>query len=55
VIVLYLQVFDAIVVTVSFIVDVVLLKGLTEFEVQVALFILSFLLPWRVIRLVNSK
>ncbi|XP_052800337.1 uncharacterized protein LOC128231488 isoform X2 [Mya arenaria] len=49
-----LEVFDTIVVIVSFVVDLVLLKGLTEFAVQDALFILSFLLPWRVIRVVNS-
>ncbi|XP_052233185.1 uncharacterized protein LOC127846049 [Dreissena polymorpha] len=49
-----LEVFDTIVVIVSFVVDVALLRGLTQFKVQDALLILSFLLPWRVIRVVNS-
>ncbi|XP_052260383.1 uncharacterized protein LOC127864617 [Dreissena polymorpha] len=49
-----LEVFDTIVVIVSFVVDVVLLRGLTHYKVQDALLILSFLLPWRVIRVVNS-
>ncbi|XP_052802585.1 uncharacterized protein LOC128232854 [Mya arenaria] len=49
-----LEVFDAFIVVVSFVVDLVLLKGLTEFPVPDALYILSFLLPWRVIRVVNS-
>ncbi|KAH3740562.1 hypothetical protein DPMN_047268 [Dreissena polymorpha] len=47
------QVFDTIVVIVSFVVDVALLRDLTHFKVQDALLILSFLLPWRVIRVVN--
>jgi len=47
-------VFDATVVIISFVVDVVFLKGLQDFATEDALFILSFLLPWRVIRVVNS-
>ncbi|XP_060608296.1 uncharacterized protein LOC132760342 [Ruditapes philippinarum] len=49
-----LEVFDAIVVFISFVVDLVLLKGLMNLKVQDAVFILTFLLPWRVIRVVNS-
>ncbi|KAL4225346.1 Voltage-gated hydrogen channel 1 [Mactra antiquata] len=49
-----LEVFDCFVVIVSFIVDLILLKGLSEYNVQDAVFVLTFLLPWRVIRVVNS-
>ncbi|KAH3891994.1 hypothetical protein DPMN_016105 [Dreissena polymorpha] len=49
-----LEVFDVVVVTVSFVVDLVLIKGLMWMKVQDAVFILSLLLPWRVIRVVNS-
>ncbi|XP_053385066.1 uncharacterized protein LOC123536889 [Mercenaria mercenaria] len=49
-----LEVFDSLVVFISFVVDLVLLKGLMEYRVQDAVFILTFLLPWRVIRVVNS-
>ncbi|KAH3740284.1 hypothetical protein DPMN_046986, partial [Dreissena polymorpha] len=50
--ILFFEVFDTIVVSVSFVVDVALQRGLTHFKVQDALLILSFLLPWRVIRVV---
>ncbi|KAH3891987.1 hypothetical protein DPMN_016097 [Dreissena polymorpha] len=46
--------FDVVVVIVSFVVDLVLLKGLTNMKVQVAVLVVSLLLPWRVIRVVNS-
>ncbi|KAH3740548.1 hypothetical protein DPMN_047254 [Dreissena polymorpha] len=47
------EVFDTILVIVSFVVDVAILRVLTHFKLQDALLILSFLLPWRVIRVVN--
>lgn len=49
-----LEIFDAVIVIVSFVVDLVLAKGPWAYKVQTAVFILSFLLPWRVIRVVNS-
>lgn len=49
-----LEVFDAVVVFISFVVDLVLLKGIMEYKIQDVIFILTFLLPWRVIRVVNS-
>ncbi|XP_041367457.1 uncharacterized protein LOC121382048 [Gigantopelta aegis] len=48
-----LEVFDAIIVIVSFLVDLVFLN-LSRFKIQDFVFILAFLLPWRVIRVVNS-
>lgn len=50
-----LQVFDALIILASFIVDLVFLKGLADFAIDDSIFILAFLLPWRVIRVVNSK
>ena len=38
----------------SFIVDLVLLEGLQQFTVQEFVLILAFLVPWRIIRVVNS-
>ncbi|KAL3842989.1 hypothetical protein ACJMK2_020957 [Sinanodonta woodiana] len=49
-----LEVFDAIVVIGSFIVDLVFLKGLTSYKIHIFVYVLTFLLPWRVIRVVNS-
>ncbi|KAK6972656.1 voltage-gated hydrogen channel 1, partial [Biomphalaria glabrata] len=47
-------VFDAIVIIASFAVDLTFIKGLAEFAVDDSIFVLVFLLPWRVIRVVNS-
>nr|KAI8759895.1 Voltage-gated hydrogen channel 1 [Biomphalaria glabrata] len=49
-----IQVFDAIVIIASFAVDLTFIKGLAEFAVDDSIFVLVFLLPWRVIRVVNS-
>uniref|UniRef100_A0A2C9L5V3 Voltage-gated hydrogen channel 1 n=1 Tax=Biomphalaria glabrata TaxID=6526 RepID=A0A2C9L5V3_BIOGL len=48
------EVFDAIVIIASFAVDLTFIKGLAEFAVDDSIFVLVFLLPWRVIRVVNS-
>ena len=50
-----LQCFDGGIVLASFIVDLVLLEGLQQFTVQEFVLILAFLVPWRIIRVVNSK
>ena len=50
-----LQVFDAMIIVASFVVDLVFLKGLQAFPLDDSIFILAFLLPWRVIRVVNSE
>ncbi|KAL8597560.1 hypothetical protein ACOMHN_001491 [Nucella lapillus] len=47
-------VFDAVIILASFVVDLVFLKGLQAFPLDDSIFILAFLLPWRVIRVVNS-
>ncbi|XP_046373431.1 uncharacterized protein LOC124146915 isoform X1 [Haliotis rufescens] len=49
-----IEVFDALIILASFIVDLVFLKGLADFAIDDSIFILAFLLPWRVIRVVNS-
>ena len=50
-----LQVFDAVIIVASFVVDLVFLNGLQAFPLDDSIFILAFLLPWRVIRVVNSE
>jgi len=50
-----LQCFDSFIVVASFIVDLVFLKGLQQFTVQEFVLILAFMVPWRIIRVVNSK
>ncbi|KAK7099243.1 hypothetical protein V1264_003419 [Littorina saxatilis] len=49
-----IEVFDAVIILASFVVDLVFLKGLSAFPLDDSIFILAFLLPWRVIRVVNS-
>lgn len=49
-----LEVFDGFIVIGSFTLDLVFIKGLTIYRIQDGILILSFLLPWRVIRVVNS-
>lgn len=49
-----LEVFDGFVVVASFIVDLVFIKGLSAYKVQKFVVILAFLVPWRVVRVVNS-
>lgn len=49
------QVFDAAILIVSFIVDLIFVNGLPRYKIEEFVFILAFLLPWRVIRVVNSK
>jgi len=39
----------------SFVVDLVFLGGLQDFAVQEFVLILAFMVPWRIIRVVNSK
>ncbi|XP_069133432.1 uncharacterized protein [Argopecten irradians] len=49
-----LEMFDGFVVIASFIVDIVFLKGMSGMHVREMVVILAFLVPWRVIRVVNS-
>ncbi|KAK7487881.1 hypothetical protein BaRGS_00020928 [Batillaria attramentaria] len=49
-----IEVFDAVIILASFVVDLVFLKGLQAFPIDDSIFILAFLLPWRVIRVVNT-
>ncbi|XP_048731494.2 uncharacterized protein LOC125648425 [Ostrea edulis] len=49
-----LEVFDGFIVVASFIVDLVFIKGLSAYRVQKFVVILAFLVPWRVVRVVNS-
>ncbi|XP_021353072.1 uncharacterized protein LOC110450124 isoform X2 [Mizuhopecten yessoensis] len=49
-----LEVFDAFIVITSFIVDTCLMVYLPMYDTRDFVFILAFLLPWRVIRVVNS-
>lgn len=49
-----LEVFDSIIVVASFVLDLVFIKGLTVYSIQEFVFILAFLVPWRVLRVVNS-
>ncbi|KAL8610171.1 hypothetical protein ACOMHN_005945 [Nucella lapillus] len=49
-----MELFDAVVVAISFVLDVVFVQGLTASNMRTFVVILSFLLPWRVLRVVNS-
>ncbi|XP_048731171.1 uncharacterized protein LOC125648241 isoform X2 [Ostrea edulis] len=49
-----LEVFDAFIVIVSFVADLILLVTLPDYNTRDFVFILAFLLPWRVIRVVDS-
>ncbi|KAL8579151.1 hypothetical protein ACOMHN_010735 [Nucella lapillus] len=54
VVVVVIVTFDLFILVVSFVVDVVFMQILPRFKIQDFVFILAFLLPWRVIRVVNS-
>ncbi|XP_070188373.1 uncharacterized protein [Littorina saxatilis] len=49
-----MEIFDAIVILVSFILDIIFVEGLTNLHMEKYVIILSFLLPWRVLRVLNS-
>ncbi|XP_060072456.1 mucin-2-like [Ylistrum balloti] len=49
-----LEVFDAFIVLISFVVDLIFLEGLSTYSLQDFVYILAFILPWGVIRVVNS-
>lgn len=49
------QVFDGIVIIISFTIDLVFIEGVTSFAVDEFVIILTFLLPWRILRVLNSK
>ena len=49
------QVFDAFIVVMSFLVDFCFIVFLPDIDTKDFVFILAILLPWRVIRVVNSK
>ncbi|XP_055870199.1 uncharacterized protein LOC106065158 isoform X3 [Biomphalaria glabrata] len=49
-----MQVFDGIIVLISFILDLVFIEGLSSLNTNEFVMILTFLLPWRIIRVLNS-
>ncbi|WAR03308.1 HVCN1-like protein, partial [Mya arenaria] len=49
-----MEVFDGIVVVASFTLDVCYIKGLTNYPVESFILILTIMVPWRVIRVLNS-
>ncbi|XP_076458531.1 uncharacterized protein LOC143292228 [Babylonia areolata] len=49
-----MEMFDAVVVAISFTLDLVFVQGLTASNMRSFVVILSFLLPWRVLRVLNS-
>ena len=51
----FLQVFDTFVILTSFIVDMIFVKGFSMYTLSQFIYILAFMLPWRVIRVTNSK
>ena len=51
----HFQVFDAFIVLASFFGDIILLMYVPHYSTRDFVFILAFLLPWRVIRVVDSK
>ena len=52
---LFSQVFDSFVILASFVVDIIFMKGLAVYTIHEFVYILAFMLPWRVIRVTNSK
>ncbi|XP_076466809.1 uncharacterized protein LOC143297814 isoform X3 [Babylonia areolata] len=49
-----MEVFDAVIIVVSFTLDIIFVEGLTILHLQHYVIVLSFLLPWRVLRVLNS-
>ncbi|KAL4224773.1 Voltage-gated hydrogen channel 1 [Mactra antiquata] len=49
-----LEVFDTFVILTSFIIDMIFVKGLSMYTLKQFVYILAFMLPWRVIRVTNS-
>ncbi|XP_033752439.1 putative uncharacterized protein DDB_G0277255 [Pecten maximus] len=49
-----IEVFDAFIVLISFVVDLIFLEGLSAYSLEDFVYILAFILPWGVIRVVNS-
>ncbi|KAH9498797.1 hypothetical protein Btru_005187 [Bulinus truncatus] len=49
-----MQVFDGVIVLISFILDLVFIEGLSNLSTNEFVMILTFLLPWRIIRVLNS-
>ncbi|XP_025097284.1 uncharacterized protein LOC112565758 isoform X2 [Pomacea canaliculata] len=49
-----MEVFDAVIILISFTLDLIFVEGLTNFEVPNFIIILSLLLPWRILRVLNS-
>lgn len=49
------QVFDGIVVIASFTLDLCYINGLTNYPVESFVLILVIMIPWRIIRVLNSK
>ena len=47
--------FDSFVILASFVVDLIFIKGLAMYTIHEFVYILAFMLPWRVIRVTNSK
>lgn len=53
--ILHIQVFDALVILISFVIDLVFIEGVMSMEISNYVIVLTFLLPWRIIRILNSK
>lgn len=49
-----LEVFDLVIICISLLLDILFFHGVSVYDVQRFVIILSFLVPWRVIRVVNS-
>ncbi|XP_071112148.1 uncharacterized protein [Haliotis cracherodii] len=49
-----MQVFDALVILISFVIDLVFIEGVMSMEISNYVIVLTFLLPWRIIRILNS-
>ncbi|KAK7498227.1 hypothetical protein BaRGS_00010487 [Batillaria attramentaria] len=49
-----MEVFDAVIIFISFVLDIIFVEGLTDLKIQSFVVILSFLLPWRILRVLNS-
>ncbi|CAL1526955.1 unnamed protein product [Lymnaea stagnalis] len=49
-----MQVFDGIIIIISFVLDLVFIEGLTNMDLDEFVMIMTFLLPWRILRVLNS-
>ncbi|KAL8588616.1 hypothetical protein ACOMHN_067469 [Nucella lapillus] len=49
-----MEVFDAVIILISFTLDIIFVEGLNTLQIEHYVIVLSFLLPWRVLRVLNS-